>query len=114
MELYYAYQKCLKYDFIFQKGYLFKGTRSCIPKCGTRELLIREIHEHSLASHYGENKTLTMLKEHYFLTWHGEGHPRHLDDMCYMSSGKESLATPRIIHASTSSHSPMGSCDYEF
>ena len=49
-----------------QDGYLFKGTRLCVPKCGTRELLVREVHGGSLAGHYGENKTSMVLKEHYF------------------------------------------------
>jgi len=37
-----------------------------VPRCSTRELLIREVHRGSLAGHYGENKTVTMLREHYF------------------------------------------------
>ena len=32
------------------------------PKSGSRELLVREVHAGSLASHFGENKTLIMLK----------------------------------------------------
>ena len=44
----------------------FKGARLCVPKCGTRELLVREVHGGSLAGYYGENKTLMVLKEHYY------------------------------------------------
>jgi len=54
-----------KGDFLIEEGYLFKGTRLCIPKCGTRELLIREVHGGSLVGHYGVNKTSIMLKEYY-------------------------------------------------
>ena len=54
---------------MIQEGFLFKGTLLCVPKCRTRELLIQEVHVGSLASVYGETKTLTILKEHYF--WHG-------------------------------------------
>ena len=65
-EIYTTCQRHPKGDFLIQEGYLFKGTRLCIPKCGTRELLIREVHEGALAGHYGENKTSIMLKEHFY------------------------------------------------
>jgi len=48
-----------------QEGYLFKGTRLCVPTCGTRELLLREVHGRSLAGHFGEDETYTMAKEHF-------------------------------------------------
>jgi len=60
------YSACLKHprgDFLVQEGYLFKRIRLCIPKCSTRELLIRDIHNGSLAGHFDESKTLTMLRE---------------------------------------------------
>ena len=66
------YATCLRHpkdDFMIQDGYLFKSTRLCIPKSGTGELLIREVYSGSLAGHYGENKTLLMLQEHYY--WPG-------------------------------------------
>ena len=63
------YKECRRHpkeDFLIQEGYIFKGPRLCILKCGTRELLIREVHGGSLASHYGENKTSIILKEHFY------------------------------------------------
>ena len=39
--------------FHVQEGFLFKGTRLCIPKCGFRELLIQELHGGALAGHFG-------------------------------------------------------------
>jgi len=63
------YEECRKHPkgaFLIQDGYLFKGARLCVPKCGTRELLVREVRGGSLAGHYGENKTSIMLKEHYY------------------------------------------------
>jgi len=66
------FAKCLKHpkgDFLTQEGFLFKVTRLCVPRCSTRELLIREVHKGSLVGHYGENKTLIMLREHYY--WPG-------------------------------------------
>ena len=65
-ELFAECSKHSKGDFLVQEGFLFNGTRLCVPRCSTRELLIREVHRGSLAGHYGENKTLTMLREHYY------------------------------------------------
>ena len=48
-------------DFMIKDGYLFKSTRLCFPKSGTRQLLVREVHSGSLAGNYGENKMLSML-----------------------------------------------------
>jgi len=45
---------------------LFKGARLWVPVCNSRELLIQEVHGGSLVCHYGEKKTLAVLKEHYF------------------------------------------------
>jgi len=64
--LYSACLKHLKEDFLIQDEYLFKGIRLCILKCGIRELLIREVHGGSLESHFRENKTLIMLRDHYY------------------------------------------------
>jgi len=65
-ELYSDCPRHSKGDFQLQYGYLFKGTRLCIPRGGTRELLIREVHGGSLAGHFGESKTLIMLRKHYY------------------------------------------------
>jgi len=46
--------------------YLFKGIRLCVFKCGTKELLIRDVYEGALASYYEESKMTSMLKEHHY------------------------------------------------
>jgi len=56
----------LKGDILIYEGFLFKGTRLCVPRSTTRELLIREAHGGELAGHYVESKTITMLREHYY------------------------------------------------
>jgi len=68
-ELFAECSKHPKGDFLIQEGFLFKGTRLCVLRCSTRELLIRDAHGGSLASHYGENKTFIMLRGHYY--WPG-------------------------------------------
>jgi len=64
--LYSESQKHPKGDFLVQDRFLFKGARLCIPKCSTRELVIREVRGGSLAGHFGQSNTLTMLREHYY------------------------------------------------
>ena len=65
-ELYVDCSKHPKGDFLIQEGFLFKGTRLCVPSSSTRELLIIKVHGGSLAAHHGENKIVTMLREHYY------------------------------------------------
>ena len=55
-----------------QEGFLFKGNKLCIPSCPFRELLVREAHGGSLAGHFGINKTLDILREHFFWPKMGE------------------------------------------
>ncbi|KAJ9536534.1 hypothetical protein OSB04_un000286 [Centaurea solstitialis] len=52
--------------FYKHEGYLFKENKLCIPKCSTRDLLVREAHGGGLMGHFGVQKTLDVLKEHFF------------------------------------------------
>ena len=52
--------------YTIQEGYLFKGNKLCIPKCSLGELLIEEAHNGALASHFGLNKMIDILKEHFY------------------------------------------------
>ena len=72
-------------SYTIQDGYLFKGNRLCVPKCSFKELLVREAHGGGLAGHFGINKTLEVLQEHFF--W-----PKMIGDVhaiisrwCYLS-----------------------------
>ena len=38
----------------------------CVPKCSIRELLVTESHEGGLMGHFGVQKTLEILQEHFF------------------------------------------------
>ncbi|XP_071741904.1 uncharacterized protein [Rutidosis leptorrhynchoides] len=55
-----------KRDYVEQDGFLFKGSRLCIPKDSIRELLIREAHGGGLAGHFGISKTLDIISEHFY------------------------------------------------
>ena len=52
--------------YILQEGFLFKGNKLCIPKGPIRKLLVKEVHGGGLAGHFGINKTIDMLKEHFY------------------------------------------------
>jgi len=53
-------------DFYLSNQYLLKGKRLCIPQGSLRASLIREAHEGGLMGHFGTNKTLEVLKEHFY------------------------------------------------
>ena len=55
-ELFKEFPKHPKGDFLIYEGFLFKGTRLCVPHCCIRELLIHEVCEGSFASHFGERR----------------------------------------------------------
>ena len=49
-----------------QNGYLLKDKRLCVPKSSIRELLVQEAHEGGLIGHFGVQKTLDILHEHFY------------------------------------------------
>jgi hypothetical protein len=52
--------------FLLQDGFLFKDNHLCIiPQCLLREAIIKEAHGGSLAGHFGRDKTLTLVQEHF-------------------------------------------------
>jgi len=89
-ELYPACQKHPKEDFLIQECFLFKDMHFCILKCSTCGLLIQEVHGGSLVGHYGENKTLTMLREYCY--WPGMG--KDVEDILKKCVG---LYTPLLV-----------------
>ena len=52
--------------FSIHQGYLFKGNKLCIPKLPLRTVLVKEVHEGSIAGHFGIQKTLDMLAKHFY------------------------------------------------
>ena len=45
---------------------MFKGSKLCVPRGPWRELLVWEAHDGALASHFGLNKAIDILKEHFY------------------------------------------------
>ena len=58
--------------YTLQEGFLFKGNKLYIPKSPLRDLIVKEAHERDLAGHFGINKTLEILKEHFYWPKIGE------------------------------------------
>jgi len=55
------------YDsFTLQEGFIFKGNKLYIPKSPLRNLIVKEVHGGALTSHFDINKTLKILKEHFY------------------------------------------------
>jgi len=48
--------------YIMQEGYLFRYNMLCIPICWPRELLFQVAHSGTLACHFGQNKTIDILR----------------------------------------------------
>ena len=54
-------------DYLIQDGLLFKGSQLCIPRSSMRENLIKEKHSGGMVGNFGRDKTISILREHYFL-----------------------------------------------
>ncbi|XP_042476307.1 uncharacterized protein LOC122058001 [Macadamia integrifolia] len=52
--------------FAIHDGYLFKGTRLCIPNTSLRHHLIRELYGGGMDGHFGKDKTYSIIKDLYF------------------------------------------------
>jgi len=52
-------------SFTPQDGFLFTRAKLCIPKSPLRDFIIKEAHGVALTNHFGINKTIAILKEHF-------------------------------------------------
>ena len=53
-------------DFVRMDGFLFKGNTLCIPSCSLRLSILDELHGGTLGGHFGEAKTLALVKPNFF------------------------------------------------
>jgi len=54
-------------DYFLQDGYLFKRKQLCIPDSPMRENIIKELHSGGLGGHFGKDKIVALVEDHYFL-----------------------------------------------
>ncbi|PIK33847.1 hypothetical protein BSL78_29335 [Apostichopus japonicus] len=52
--------------FYIHEGFFVRERRLCIPQGSLRELIIREAHGGGLMGHFGVDKTLAVVKEHFY------------------------------------------------
>ena len=52
--------------FVRMDGFLFKGNTLCIPSCSLRLSILDELHGRTLGGHFGEAKTLALVKANFF------------------------------------------------
>ena len=52
--------------FVRMDGFLFKGNTLCIPSCSMRLSILDEFHDGTLGGHFGEAKTLALVKANFF------------------------------------------------
>ncbi|KAG7568324.1 Integrase catalytic core [Arabidopsis thaliana x Arabidopsis arenosa] len=65
-ECYKDHGKGLYKAFYLQDGFLFKDKRLCIPQGSMRDLILSEAHGGGLMGHFGVDKTLAVVMEHFF------------------------------------------------
>src|SRR5262249_19363277 len=64
--VYRACEHAAFHGFYRNDGFLFRNGKLCIPQSSIRELLVREAHSGGLMGHFGVDKTLDILHEHFF------------------------------------------------
>ena len=52
--------------FVRMDDFLFKGNSLCIPSCSLRLSILDELHGGTLGGHFGEAKTLALMKANFF------------------------------------------------
>ena len=58
--------KCVHGEYYRHDGFLFKKNKLCVPICSLHEMLVRETHGGGLMGHFGVQKTLDILHEHFY------------------------------------------------
>jgi len=60
------------FSLTLQDGFLFKENKLCSPKSPLKDLIVKEANEGPLTDHFGINKTIEIVKEHFYSPKMGE------------------------------------------
>ncbi|KAK8950725.1 hypothetical protein KSP39_PZI004146 [Platanthera zijinensis] len=52
--------------FIISEGYLFYGSRLCVPQTSLQDFLVWELHAGRVAGHFGCDKTIELVEDRFF------------------------------------------------
>ena len=76
-------------DFCLHSGFLFKGTRLCVPHCSLREKILYQLHNEG---HFGRDKTYALVAAGYF--WPKQRRDvKQLTDRCHIYKVSKGGAT---------------------
>ena len=53
-------------DFVIHDGFLFRGSKLCIPKTSFQDFLVWEMHVEGLAGHLGNDKTIALVVDRFY------------------------------------------------
>jgi hypothetical protein len=90
-----------------QDGYLFFKNRLCLPNTSTRDFVIQEMHEGGLASHFGRDKTISLVEDRFVFARPQERCYQSGPAMPCLSISQRAEAEFRFIHTFTRPHWPM-------
>ena len=51
-------------DYMVKNGIVFKESQLCIPRSSMRETLIKEKHSGGMTRHFGQDKTISIIREY--------------------------------------------------
>lgn len=51
---------------MIQDGYLFRGSKLCIPHTSLIDFIVWELHAEGLAGHFGRDKTIALVEDWFY------------------------------------------------
>ncbi|KAJ9543245.1 hypothetical protein OSB04_022952 [Centaurea solstitialis] len=87
-------------NYSIHDGFLFKNHQLCVPKCSLRDAIILESHQGGLAGHFGRDKTVKLVQEHFF--W-----PKMIADVSRIVERCRSCHVAKAQHSNAGLYTPL-------